>query len=97
MARLRRTNNVTVFTFEEKTLLTNFFMLLVEIDARLPKTAKAKTKKRAIKIKNKPCCILRQSFIPNSVFLHWGPHLKNEDGVRRLQLARQLFQMIDIN
>jgi hypothetical protein len=23
--------------------------------------------------------------------------LKNEDGVRRLQLARQLFQMIDIN
>ena len=57
MARLRRTNNVTVFTFEEKTRLTNFFMLLVEIDVRLPKTAKAKTKKRVIKIKNRPCAM----------------------------------------
>ena len=46
MARLRRTNNVTVFTFEEKTRLTNFFMLLVEIDLRLPKSAKTKTKRR---------------------------------------------------
>ena len=51
MARLRRTNNVRVFTFEEKTRLTNFFMLLVEIDLHLPKTAKAKSKKRTIKTK----------------------------------------------
>jgi len=62
MARLRRTNNVTLFTFEEKTRLTNFFMLLVEIDARLPKAAKPKTKKRTkAKVKNnskqKPCSI----------------------------------------
>lgn len=67
MARLRRTNNVTVFTFEDKTRLTNFFMLLVEIDAHLPKTAKAKTKRRTkMKAKNsskqKPCSILRQGF-----------------------------------
>jgi hypothetical protein len=44
MARLRRTNNVTVFTFEEKTRQANFFMLLVEIGLHLPKTAKAKSK-----------------------------------------------------
>ena len=55
MARLRRTNNVTVFTFEEKTRLTNFFMLLVEIDLNLPKVAKAKTKKCAkAKSKHRP-------------------------------------------
>lgn len=30
---------------------------------------------------------LRQGLIPNSVSLHWGPHLKNENGVRRLRLA----------
>ena len=67
MARLRRTNNVTLFTFEEKTRLANFFMLLVEIDLHLPKTAKAKTKKRTkAKVKNSckqgPCPILRQGF-----------------------------------
>jgi hypothetical protein len=62
MARLRRTNSVTVFTFEEKTRLAYFFTLLVEIDLRLPKSAKTKTKKRAIKIKNRPCAILRQGF-----------------------------------
>ena len=53
MARLRRTNNVTLFTFEDKTRLTNFFMLLVEIDTRLPKAAK--TKKRVTpKVKHRP-------------------------------------------
>lgn len=62
MARLRRTNNVTVFTFEEKTRLTNFFMLLVEIDLHLSKSAKAKTKRRTkAKAKNSfkqdPCSI----------------------------------------
>jgi len=52
MARLRRTNNVTVFTFDEKIRLANFFMLLVEIDARLPKITK--TKKRVTKTKVRP-------------------------------------------
>lgn len=53
MARLRRTNKVTVFTFEERTRLTNFFMLLVEIDARLPKSTKTKAKKRTTKAKDR--------------------------------------------
>ena len=62
MARLRRTNNVTVFTFEEKTRLANFFMLLVEIDLHLPKAAEIKTKRRTkAKAKNSskqdPCSI----------------------------------------
>jgi hypothetical protein len=54
MARLRRTNNVTVFTFEEKTRLTNVFMLLVEINVRLPKSTKTKSKKCTTKTKNRP-------------------------------------------
>lgn len=55
MARLHQTNIVNVLTFEEKTRLANLFTLLVEIDARLPKTAQQKTKKRAMqKIKQKP-------------------------------------------
>ena len=58
MARLRRTNNVTVLTFEDKTRLANFFMLLVEIDTRLPKTAKAKIKRRA-KAKAKNSSIIK--------------------------------------
>jgi len=49
MARLRRTNFVNVLVFEEKTRLTNFFMLLVEIDLRSPKTTKAKARKRALR------------------------------------------------
>ena len=61
MARLRPTRVVHVLAFEEKTRLTNFFALLVEIDLRLPKSAKTKTKKRAPKKVNpkpmskKPC------------------------------------------
>lgn len=55
MARLRPIQAVNVLAAEEKTRLTNFFMLLVEIDARLPKTKQAKRKKRALqKIKQKP-------------------------------------------
>ena len=63
MARLRSTKVVNVLAFEEKTRLTNFFSLLVEIDLRLPKSAKTKTKKRATKqikrqpINKKPCYI----------------------------------------
>ena len=57
MARLRAINNVSVLTFEERTRVSNFFMLLVEIDFRLPKTAKTKarkTKPAARKSKGKP-------------------------------------------
>ena len=73
MARLRPMKMVNVLTFDEKTRVTHFFMLLVEIDVRLPKTAKTKAKKRTTKkvnhkptsprllrprpIKNKPCYI----------------------------------------
>jgi len=61
MARLRPTKVINVLAFEEKTRLTNFFTLLVEIDLRLPKSAKTKTRKRATQkvklkpIKQKPC------------------------------------------
>lgn len=55
MARLRSTKVVHLLAFEEKTRLTNFFALLVEIDLRLPKSAKTKTRKRATqKVKPKP-------------------------------------------
>jgi hypothetical protein len=55
MARLRPINVINILNLEEKTRVTNFFMLLVEIDARLPKTTQSKTKKRATqKIKQKP-------------------------------------------
>jgi hypothetical protein len=55
MARLHRTKAVNVLTFEEKTRFAHFFTLLVEIDLRLPKSAKIKTRKRATqKIKHKP-------------------------------------------
>ena len=71
MARLHQTNIVNVLTFEEKTRLANLFALLVEIDARLPKTAKQKTKRRAMqKIKQKPI-IKRINDIkipPNGIF-----------------------------
>ena len=49
MARLRRTHNVSVLTFEERTRVSNFFMLLVEKDFRLPKSAKAKARKRTVR------------------------------------------------
>ena len=53
MARLRPVKVVTTLTFEEKTRVTNFFALLVEIDLRLPKSTK--TKKRATqKVKHRP-------------------------------------------
>lgn len=61
MARLRRTNVINVLTFEEKTRVTNFFILLVEIDVRLPKTAKTKAKKRVTKkVSHMPikCCYI---------------------------------------
>jgi hypothetical protein len=55
MARLRPMKVVNVLTFEETTRVANFFMLLVEINVRLPKTTKAKTRKRATrKTKHKP-------------------------------------------
>ena len=63
MARLRPTKVVHVLAFEEKTRLSNFFALLVEIDLRLPKSAKTKRKKRAPQkakpkpIDKKPCYI----------------------------------------
>ena len=44
MARLHRTKAVNVLTFEEKTRFAHFFTLLVEIDLRLPKSTKAKTR-----------------------------------------------------
>jgi hypothetical protein len=55
MARLRRTNNVTVLTFDEKKRIANVFMLLVEIDLqkgasgtrRALKSPKAKMQQRA--------------------------------------------------
>lgn len=57
MARLRSTKlraenlllktNINILTSEETTRFTHFFTLLVEIDVRLSKTAKPKTKKRA--------------------------------------------------
>src|SRR6266446_1207362 len=37
---------VNVLAFEEKTRLTNFFVLLVEIDLHSPRAAKSKTRKR---------------------------------------------------
>ncbi len=63
MARLRPVKVVNVLTFEEITRVTNFFMLLVEINVRLPKTTKTKTRKRATRktkdksIKQEPCSI----------------------------------------
>ena len=59
MARLRPINVINILSFEEKTRATNFFMLLVEIDARLPKTTKTK-KRAAPKVKPMPC--LRQGY-----------------------------------
>jgi len=54
MARLRRLK-VNVFTFEEKTRVSNVFMLLVEIDLRLPKAAKPKARQRKVqKAKHRP-------------------------------------------
>ena len=49
MARLHRTKTVNVLTFEEKTRFTNFFMLLVEIDVRLPKTTKTEARKHVLR------------------------------------------------
>jgi hypothetical protein len=70
MARLRPTHVINVLTFEEKTRVTNFFKLLVEIDVRLPKTTKPKIK-RGAKQKNKSCpiklyatCIEHKTFPP---------------------------------
>ncbi len=45
MARLRPVKVVNVLTFEEITRVTNFFMLLVEINVRLRKNYKNKNKK----------------------------------------------------
>ena len=61
MARLRPLK-VNVLTFEEKTRVSNVFMLLVEIDVRLPKAAKPKARQRKTQkekhpIKQKPCYI----------------------------------------
>ena len=53
MARLRPMKVVTTLTFEEKTRVTNFFTLLVEIDLRLPKSTKTKKRAKA-KIKHRP-------------------------------------------
>ena len=58
-------NNVSVLTFEERTRVSNFFMLLVEIDFRLPKSTKTKartrkgtkTKAKHRPIKKDPCYI----------------------------------------
>ena len=61
MARLRPLK-VNVLTFEEKTRVSNVFMLLVEIDLRLPKSTKPKARQRKTQkekhpIKQKPCYI----------------------------------------
>ncbi|HJZ23293.1 MAG TPA: hypothetical protein VJ201_02460 [Candidatus Babeliales bacterium] len=53
MARLRPAKAINVLAFEEKTRLTNFFMLLVEIDLRSPKTIKTKRRTKA-KTKHRP-------------------------------------------
>lgn len=53
MVRLRSTKVINVLAFEETTRLTNFFMLLVEIDLRSPKTKKTKKRTNARK-KHKP-------------------------------------------
>ena len=47
MVLLRPVKVTHVLTFEEKTRVINFFRLLVEIDIRLPKTTKSKTKTKA--------------------------------------------------
>jgi hypothetical protein len=63
MARLHRTKAVNILTFEEKTRFAHFFTLLVEIDLRLPKSTKAKSrqgktrKTKQIPIKQEPCYI----------------------------------------
>ncbi len=55
MARLRPVNVINLLSFEEKTRFTNFFMLLVEIDARLPKTTQTKARQRTkLKIQQIP-------------------------------------------
>ncbi len=65
MARLRPIHVTHVLTFEEKTRVTNFFKLLVEIDVRLPKATKQKTTKakadkcevqKGKHIEKNPCC-----------------------------------------
>lgn len=58
MARLRPINVINILNLEEKTRVTNFFMLLVEIDARLAKTTKPKKKKGAMQ-KIKPMPIIK--------------------------------------
>ncbi len=59
MARLRPVKTTNVLIFEETTRLTNFFMLLVEIDLRSPKTIKTKKRTKA-KTNHRPC--LRQGY-----------------------------------
>jgi hypothetical protein len=72
-----------MLAFEEKTRLTNFFALLVEIDLRLPKSAKTKTKKRATKkanpqpIDKEPCyikCPAMCCFARRDIFLQSLQH-----------------------
>lgn len=103
MARLRRTNNVTVLTFEEKTHLTNFFMLLVEIDLRLPKVVKAKTRQPKTQPKQRPikkdpcynkypamCCFARRD-----LFLKPFVHMMTESiSPRPYPKIKNLFQAI---
>jgi len=54
MARLHSIK-VNVLTFEEKTRVSNVFMLLVEIDVRLPKSTRPKVRQRKTqKAKHRP-------------------------------------------
>ncbi|HJZ23605.1 MAG TPA: hypothetical protein VJ201_04065 [Candidatus Babeliales bacterium] len=53
MARLRPVKTINVLACEEKTRLTTFFMLLAEIDLRLPKSTKTKNSTKA-KAKHRP-------------------------------------------
>jgi hypothetical protein len=80
MARLRKTNNITVLVSEETTRFAHFFNLLIEIDLRLPKTTKtkvkAKTEKCEIQGKHRPiekkhCCIKRPAICNPSSSIWW--------------------------
>jgi len=60
MARLRSTRAVRVLTFEEKTRVANFFMLLIEVNIQTEVTNKRRSP-QSTKNKKKQCCASRKT------------------------------------
>jgi len=66
MARLRTTRAVRVLTFEEKTRVANFFMLLIEVNFQTEVTNKRRSPQSTKNKKMQPCCNQKAKHRPTS-------------------------------